>query len=147
MFAVPSVGENVVVVILQSVDVRLDHLGRHIGTFSRPDPCPLRPLLGHFFFAFSFLWPIGLSQKALEELTVLIEVFDGVGVVGAWALHELIEVVQKALLGLLVHLISRGDQHRVGRSAAIFSVLFAPLRGGAFVLILVLGLTFCLGLR
>jgi len=33
-----------------------------------------------------------LSQKALEELAVLIEVFDGVVMVGAWALHELVEV-------------------------------------------------------
>ena len=38
--------------------------------------------------------PIGLSQKALEELVVLVEVFDGVGVVGAWAIHELVEVVR-----------------------------------------------------
>ena len=37
----------------------------------------------------------------LEELVVLVEVFDGVGVVGAWALHELIEVVREALLGCL----------------------------------------------
>ena len=70
--------------------------------------------------------------------------FDGVGVVGAWALHELIEVVQKALLGLLVHVVSRGDQHRVGRSTTIFFVLFAPLRGEALDLILVLGLAFVL---
>ena len=68
--------------------------------------------------------------------------FDGVGVVGAWALHELIEVVQKALLGLLVCVISRGDQRGVGRSATIFSVLFAPLCGGALVLILTFDLAF-----
>ena len=66
----------------------------------------------------------------------------GVGVVGAWALHELIEVVQKTLLGLFARVVSRGDQRVVRRSAAIFSVLFAPLRGGAFVLILALGLAF-----
>ena len=62
--------------------------------------------------------------------------------VGARALHELIEVVQKALLGLLVHVISRGDQRGVGRSTMIFLVLFAPLHGGALVLILALGLAF-----
>ena len=62
-------------------------------TFSRPDPCPYAPFLGCCFFAFSFLWPAGLSQKALEELAVLVDVFDGVGVVGAWALHELVKVV------------------------------------------------------
>ena len=70
--------------------------------------------------------------------------FDGLGVVGAWVLHELIEVIRKVLLGLLVRVISRGDQRRVSRSATIFFVLFAPLRGGALLLILVLGLAFAL---
>ena len=59
-----------------------------------------------------------------EELAVLVEVFDGVGVVGAWALHELMEVARKVLLGLLAHVISRGEQRGVGRSVAIFSILF-----------------------
>ena len=68
--------------------------------------------------------------------------FDGVGVVGAWALHELVEVAWKVLLGLLACVISRGDQRRVGRSTVIFSVLFPPLRGGALVLIWALGLAF-----
>ena len=36
----------------------------------------------------------GVPQKALEELVVLVEVLDRVGVVGARALHELIEVVR-----------------------------------------------------
>ena len=62
--------------------------------------------------------------------------------VGAWALHESVEVARRVLLGLLARVISRGDQRGVGRSAAIFSILFAPLRGGALVLILVLGLAF-----
>ena len=62
--------------------------------------------------------------------------------VGAWALHELVEVAQKVLLGLLARVISRGDQRGVGRSTVIFSVLFPPLRGGALVLILALGLAF-----
>ena len=66
------------------------------------------------------------------------------GVVDARALHELIEVVQKALLGLLVHVVSRGDQHRVGRSTTIFFVLFAPLCGGVLVLVYALGLAFVL---
>ena len=52
-----------------------------------------------------------------EELVVLVEVFDGAGVVGAWATHELVEVVRQALLGLLAYMISCGDQHGVGRSA------------------------------
>ena len=75
----------------------------------------------------------------LEELTVFVEVFDGVGVVGAWTLHELVELVMLALLGLLARAIGRGDQSGVGRSAPILLVLFAPLCGGALVLILALG--------
>ena len=77
-----------------------------------------------------------------EELAVLVEVFDGVGMVGAWAIHELVEVVRHALLGLLAHAISCGDQRGVGRSAPILFVLLAPLRGGALILVLVLGLAF-----
>ena len=83
-----------------------------------------------------------MSQKALEELTFIVEVFDGVVLVGARALHELVEVAQRVLLGLRARVISHGDQHRVGRSTAILSVLFPPLHGGALVLILALGLTF-----
>ena len=48
-----------------------------------------------------------------EELVVLVEVFDGVAVVGAWAIHELVEVVRQSLLGLLARAISRGDQRGV----------------------------------
>ena len=69
---------------------------------------------------------------------------DGIVVVGAQALHELMKVARMVLLGLSARVIHRGDQRRVGRSAAIFSVLFAPLRGGALVLILALGLAFAL---
>ena len=46
------------------------------------------------------------------------------------------------MLGLCARMISHGDQRGVGRSATIFFVLFAPLRVGALVLILALGLTF-----
>ena len=60
--------------------------------------------------------------------------------VGAWTIHEFVEVVRQALLGLLAHVISHGDQSGVGRSAPILLVLFAPLRGGALVLVLALGL-------
>ena len=67
---------------------------------------------------------------------------DGIVVVGARALHELVEVVRRVLLGLSACVIHCGDQRGVGRSAVIFSVLFAPLRGGALVLILALGLAF-----
>jgi len=77
----------------------------------------------------------------LEELTVLVAVFDGVGVVGAWALHELMEVGRKVLLGLFARVISRGDQCGVGRSADLLCS-FSPLCGGALILILALGLAF-----
>ena len=62
--------------------------------------------------------------------------------VGVRALHELVEVVRQALLGLLAHAISCGDQCGVVRSAPISFVLLAPLREGALVLVLVLGLAF-----
>ena len=75
-----------------------------------------------------------------EELAVLIEVFDGVGVVGARAIHEFVEVVRKPLPVLFAHAISRGDQCGVVRSALIFFVLLAPLRGGALVSVPALGL-------
>ena len=75
-----------------------------------------------------------------EELAV--QVFDGVGVVGAWAIHELVEVVRQALLGLFAHAISCGDQRGVGRSALILVVLLAPLCGEALILVLALGLAF-----
>ena len=68
--------------------------------------------------------------------------FDGIVVVGARALHELVKVARRVLLGLSARVIHRGDQRRVGRSAAILSILFSLLRGGALVLILALGLTF-----
>ena len=68
--------------------------------------------------------------------------FTGVVVIGAWALHELVEVAGGALLGRRARMISHGDQRGVGWSAAIFFVLFPLLRGGALVLILALGLAF-----
>ena len=52
------------------------------------------------------------------------------------------KVARRVLLGLSARVIRRGDQRGVGRSAAILSVLFPPLRGGALVLTLALGLTF-----
>ena len=76
----------------------------------------------------------------LEEFIVFIEVLDGVGVVGAWALHELVEVVGLSLLGLLARMIGHGDQSGVGQSTSIPLILFAPLHGGALVLVLALGL-------
>ena len=50
--------------------------------------------LGCRLFAVSFFRPAGLSQEMFEKLAVLVEVFDGVGMVGAWAIHELVEVVR-----------------------------------------------------
>ena len=66
--------------------------------------------------------------------------------VGAWALHELVKVAQRVLLGLSARVIYRGCQRGVGRSAVILSVLLSPLCGGALVLILALGLTFVMAL-
>ena len=60
-------------------------------------------LLGCHLLVVSFFRPADLSQETFEELTFLIEVFDGVGVVGAWAIHELVEVVRQSLLGLLAY--------------------------------------------
>ena len=60
--------------------------------------------------------------------------------VGAWALHELVEVVGLTLLGLLARLVDCSDQSWVGRSTSILLVLLAPLSGGALALVLVLGL-------
>ena len=54
--------------------------------------------------------------------------------------EEAVKVVELALLGLLAHVKGHGDQSRVGRSAPILLVLFAPLCGGALVLVLTLGL-------
>ena len=67
---------------------------------------------------------------------------DGVVVVGARALHEIVEVARRVLLGLRARVIGRSDRREVSRLAVILSILFSPLRGGALVLILALGLTF-----
>ena len=80
----------------------------------------------------------------VEELALLVEVFDGVGMVGAWTIHEFIEVVRQSLLGLPGCAISRGDQCGVVRPAPILLVLLAPLSGGAFVRIHALRLAFVL---
>ena len=68
--------------------------------------------------------------------------FDGVGVVGARAIHECVEVVRQALLGLFARAVSCGDQCGVIRSAPVLFVLPTPLCGGALVLVNVLGLAF-----
>ena len=49
-------------------------------------------------------------------------------------------MVGLALLGLLARMIGRGDQSGVGQSASIPLIHFAPLHGGALVLVLALGL-------
>ena len=98
----------------------------------------LRLLLPRLFLPLAWQLP----QLALEELAVLVEVFDGVVVVGARALHVIVEVAQRVLLGLRARVIGHGDRHEVSRLAAILSVLFSPLRAGALILIRALGLTF-----
>ena len=59
-------------------------------------------------------------------------------------IHELVEVVGLALLGLLARMISHGDQSGVGQLAPIILVLFAPLCGGALILVLMLSLALVL---
>ena len=83
-------------------------------------------------------------QRRLEsEASTLVgEVFDGVDVVGARAIHEFVEVVRQALLGLLACAVSCSDQRGVVRSAPVLFVLLAPLCGGALVLVRALGLAF-----
>ena len=98
--------------------------------------------LGCCLFAVSFFWPAGISEETFEELAVLVEVFDGVGVVGVQTVHEFVEVVRQALLGLLARAVSCGNQHGVVRSASVLFVLLAPLCEGALVLVRALGLAF-----
>ena len=50
--------------------------------------------------AFFIPRPASLPQQALEELAVLVEMVDGIVMVGARALHELVEVSRSVLLGL-----------------------------------------------
>ena len=40
-----------------------------------------------------------------EELVVLVEMVDGIVLVGAWALHELMKVAHRVLLGLSARVI------------------------------------------
>jgi len=103
--------------------------------------CRATPL-GCRLLAVSLLWPTGLSEETFEELALLVEVFDGVGVIEAQTIHEFVEVAWRVLLGLSARVICRGGQCRVGWSAEILSVLLSPLCGGAFILILALGLAF-----
>ena len=65
-----------------------------------------------------------LPQQALEELVVLVEMFDGIVMVGARALHELVKVAWRVLLGLCARMIGRGNRRKVSRLAAILSVFF-----------------------
>ena len=78
----------------------------------------------------------------LEQLVVLVEVFDGIGMVGAQTLHEPIKMVRLALLGLLDSVVGCDDQSWVGRSTLILLILLAPLCGGPLVLFRALGLGF-----
>ena len=112
-------GESVVVIILQSVGVRSDHfILQSSGSLSAAPPSLAAA-------SSPFSWPTSLPQQALEELAVLVEMVDGIVVVGAWALHELMKVAWRVLLGLRTHVIGHGVQRGVGRSVVILSVLFA----------------------
>ena len=113
-------GESVVVVVLQSVGVRSDHFILQSSGSLPAMPRSSFPASSPFFFP----WPTSLPQQALEELAVLVEMVDGIVVVGARALHELVKVAWRVLLGLSACVIRHGDQRRVGRSTVILSILF-----------------------
>ena len=102
-------GEDVVIVVLQSVGVWSDHFVlQSSGSLSAAPPSSVAA-------SSPFSWPARLPQQALEEQAVLVEVVHGVVVVGAWTLHELMEVAGGALLGRRARMISRGDQCGVGQ--------------------------------
>lgn len=81
-----------------------------------------------------------LSSFAFEEFAVLVEVLDRVGIVGAGTLHELLEVIVLARLGLFARSVDRSDQGWVGWALPILLVLLAPLHGGAFIPVFALSL-------
>ena len=54
---------------------------------------------------------------------------DEIVVVGARALHEIVEVAQRVLLGLRACVIGRSDRREVSRLAAILSVFFLCVEG------------------
>ena len=97
------------------------------------------PFLGCRLLDVSLLRPIGPSEEAFEELAFLVEVLNGVGMVGAWTIHEFVKMVRQSLLGLLRRAIGRGDQRRAIRPMSIFFVFLALLRGGAFIPVHALG--------
>ena len=66
---------------------------------------------------------------------------DGIVMVGARALHELVKVARRVLLGLCARVIGHGNRRGFSGQQRSF-LFFSPLRGGALVLILALGLTF-----
>ena len=91
------------------------------------------PILGHrasflgcCLLAFSFFWPTSLSQEALEELIVLIEVLDGVSMVGALVIHELVKVIGLALLGLFAHAMATTTNTELASRCRSF-LFFLPL--------------------
>jgi hypothetical protein len=54
-------------------------------------------LLGRLLVAVSVLVPVGLTQHQLEELAILELMLDGVAVIGARLLQELLKMVIVAL--------------------------------------------------
>ena len=118
--------------------------GRITSAFSRLDPRPLCPLLLLLLLRLFFPWPASLRQQALEELAVLVEMVDGIVVVGARALHEIVKVSRRVLLGLSARIIRCGDRARSWPVGGDSFCSFSPLHGGALVLILALGLAFAL---
>ena len=95
-----------VVVVLWSVGVWSDHFNLRSSGSSPAEPSSLVAASSPFS---SFGLPAYLSRR-LSSWQSFVEVFYGVVVVGARALHELVEVARRVLLGLLARVISRGDQ-------------------------------------
>jgi hypothetical protein len=84
-----------------------------------------------------------LTQHLLEKLTILKLVLDGVAVVAAWLLQELLKVVIVALS--LAHSVSRCNCVGVV-ATSVPPLLLVLCRGGALVLLRTLGLSYGLAI-
>jgi hypothetical protein len=95
-------------------------------------------LLGHLLVAVPALAPTGLTQHPLKELAILELVLEGVAMVGAWLLQELLEMVVTALS--LVHSVGRYDRIGVGATSVPPLLLLLRCRG-SLILLCPLGLS------
>jgi hypothetical protein len=84
-------------------------------------------IFGRLLVAVPSLALARMSQLALDELAVLELVLDGVTVISAWLLHELLEVVGVALS--LARMVGRRDHVGVGRCWSFFFLFLYPKEG------------------